>query len=226
MPRQARKTRGRGGRDFAKTREAGQIGRRRQTGTGTPGTAPRQSRAFHALQSETTPAGAAMPQEHRAGAGSALAPEGDPGVAVMTGCLPPVREAFSSTGGFLTGCPATLAVENSSSRRKVSLAARDSDDGRHPPGRFSHPCRRSGCRRGYCSKKGRRIVRLAAARIPASDEEAPRVAKSTQYEPSFTPCFARRAWSVAKVQSLKGKSGKRSREKLSRTLRRGSWNVQ
>ncbi len=120
--------------------------------------------------------GAAMPQEHRAGARSGLAPEGDPGLAVMTGCLPPVREAFSSTGGFLTGCPATLAVGSSSSRRKVSLAARDSDDGRHPPGRFSHPCRRSGCRRGYCSKKGRRIVRLAAARIPAPDEEAPKVA--------------------------------------------------
>ncbi len=148
--------------------------------------------------------GAAMPQEHRAGARSGLAPEGDPGPAVMT------------------GCPATLAVGSSSSRRKVSLAVRDSDDGRHPPGRFSHPCRRSGCRRGYCSKKGRRIVRVAAARIPAADEEAPRVAKSAQYEPSFTPCFARRAWSVAKVQSLKGKSGKRSREKLSRTLRRGS----
>ena len=102
--------------------------------------------------------GAAMPQEHRAGAGSALAPEGDPGPAVMT------------------GCPATLAVGSSSSRRKVSLAARDADDGRHPPGRFRHPCRRSGCRRGYCSKKGRRIVRLAAARIPAADEEVPKVA--------------------------------------------------
>ncbi len=57
MPRQARKTRGRGDRDFAKAREAGQIGGRRQAGTGNPGTAPRQSRAFHALQSETIPAG-------------------------------------------------------------------------------------------------------------------------------------------------------------------------